>query len=395
MGGERDNWICHCGNENYGFRVVCNKNNCRAPKPQMWRQGPNKRSMFLNRNEGGLGEMNSGYWGGQDWQCHNCGNLNWASHMVCSTTGCKAKHPQVEMNNGPRTWVCKRCSNANYLNREVCNKRDCDEPRPENIKLSSRVLPSGEWECCKCGNLNYAMRTVCNRKTCDNPAPRKKNFFKGPWICRDCNNLNYAEREVCNIKSCGKPRPDDGGEKPAVELPSGEWVCPKCKNINYSIRTVCNNRSCSWVNPAKKKPREWVCSECNNVNWEHRTVCNMSECEGRRPERDLKNGDWECSCGNLNFNHREVCNMSSCDEVRPEWATELAVKFKEAKKRSLSEDEDARESKRKKLEDAPEGSWICPTCTNLNWPLREVCNNRKCDTKRPPPKFEGDKGDTM
>lgn len=33
---------------------------------------------------------------------------------------------------------------------------------------------------------------------------------------------------------------------------------------------------------------------------------------------------------------------------------------------------------------APEGSWICPDCGNLNFPLRDTCNTRTCKAARPP-----------
>ena len=32
---------------------------------------------------------------------------------------------------------------------------------------------------------------------------------------------------------------------------------------------------------------------------------------------------------------------------------------------------------------APEGSWVCTDCGNLNYPLRETCNTRTCKATRP------------
>ena len=32
---------------------------------------------------------------------------------------------------------------------------------------------------------------------------------------------------------------------------------------------------------------------------------------------------------------------------------------------------------------APEGSWVCADCGNLNYPLRETCNTRTCKATRP------------
>merc|ERR1712080_376439 len=31
----------------------------------------------------------------------------------------------------------------------------------------------------------------------------------------------------------------------------------------------------------------------------------------------------------------------------------------------------------------PDGSWTCKDCQNVNWPLRTVCNNKKCNALGP------------
>jgi len=398
MGVEQENWECHCGNDNYWFRLFCNRNNCKAPRSAMGvpsfaitNSDSRASSMFLTANlRGGMQGGFADELVNQGWRCTNCDKLNMPSQMVCSNKGCRADHPQAGLRdkNGQRVWICRMCSNKNYMSREVCNMARCNEPRPESIKLSSRYLPNGDWECGKCGNLNFASRTVCNRKTCDNPAPSEKELqMQHPWICPKCSNINYAERKDCNRKNCGYPRPEDGGERPARELPGGEWICPACNNLNYASRVICNSKRCQKPNPAKRKLGDWICPKCRNVNWAIRTECNTPSCQTKRPQRELENGNWECGCGNLNFGHREVCNMSSCNETRPDSATELFVEFKEEqgklKKRPRSETEQALSKKVKYEEHKPEGSWVCPSCSNLNYPHRDVCNKRNCQVKRP------------
>jgi len=402
MGIEQENWKCDCGNDNYWFRLFCNRNNCKAPRsmknmPSIAFPNTDSRATFMYPTSNLAGDIHgkfSDQLEDQGWRCTNCDKLNMASQMVCINKGCGADHPQAGLRdkNGQRVWVCRMCSNKNYMSREVCNMSKCNERRPDTIKLSSRYLPNGDWECGKCGNLNFASRTVCNRRSCENAAPSEEELrLQHPWVCPKCCNINYAERKDCNRKNCGNPRPKDGGERPARELPGGEWICLACNNLNYASRVVCNNKRCQKPNPAKRKPGDWICPKCKNVNWGMRTECNMPSCDVKRPQRELDNGSWECSCGNFNFGHREVCNMSSCNETRPESATELFVKFNEeqakSKKRARSESEEQVMSKKAKIaEDEPAGSWICPSCSNLNYPQREVCNKRNCTVKRPPSK---------
>jgi len=209
-----------------------------------------------------------------------------------------------------------------------------------------------------------------------------------PWICPKCSNINYAERKDCNRKNCETPRPEDGGERPPRELPGGEWICTACNNLNFASRVICNNKRCQKPNPAKRKPGDWICPKCQNVNWSTRTECNMPSCDAPRPQRELENGNWECSCGNFNYGRRETCNMSSCNETRPEWATEIFGKFNaeqaKLKKRRRSETEEQEMTKKAKVqENGPPGSWVCPCCSNLNYPRREVCNKQGCQAKRP------------
>jgi len=391
MGIEQENWKCHCGNDNYWFRLYCNRSNCKAPRSD--KNVPSfATSMFLNANRGG--DMQGGFSGqleNEGWRCANCDKLNRASQMVCINKGCGAEHPQagVRDKNGQRVWVCRKCSNKNYMSRDVCNMVKCQEPRPESIQISSHYLPNGDWECGKCGNLNYASRTVCNKKSCENPAPSQDELqMQHPWICPKCSNINYAERKDCNRKDCGNPRPMDGGERPAREMPGGEWICSSCDNLNFASRVICNNKRCQKPNSTKRKPGDWICPKCQNVNWSVRTECNMPNCDTTRPQRELENGNWECSCGNFNYGHREACNMSSCSETRPELATEMFVKFNaeraELKKRPRSETEKQENTKKAKLEaNEPAGSWVCPACSNLNYPHREVCNKKSCLAKRP------------
>ncbi|GJP29643.1 hypothetical protein CLOM_g19278 [Closterium sp. NIES-68] len=87
-------------------------------------------------------------------------------------------------------------------------------------------------------------------------------------------------------------------------------------------------------------------------------------------------GDWVCGkCGNTNFAFRTHCNMRKCNEPKPAAAplppplylhpvapTPLPPRVQPA---------------------APEGSWACSECGNVNYPFRSHCNRRHCGHPRP------------
>ena len=82
----------------------------------------------------------------------------------------------------------------------------------------------------------------------------------------------------------------------------------------------------------------WVCPSCNNVNWPLRTTCNRKGCLQPRPGPPI---------GSVPLQQEQLRQQQQHQQ-------------------------------------APEGSWTCLACNNVNWPLRTVCNNRLCKQPRPP-----------
>jgi superfamily II DNA/RNA helicase len=56
---------------------------------------------------------------------------------------------------------------------------------------------------------------------------------------------------------------------------------------------------------------------------------------------------------------------------------------KQKKKKQKQAEAGAAEPKDAALANAPEGSWVCADCGNLNYPLRDTCNTRTCKATRP------------
>jgi len=80
-------------------------------------------------------------------------------------------------------------------------------------------------------------------------------------------------------------------------------------------------------------------------------------------------GSWECvACQNVNFPTRDKCNAKNCGQPRH---------LVDGGAPSYSPPPPPRNSS------APEGSWTCPGCENLNYPTRTVCNKRGCGLAKP------------
>ncbi|CAI5976066.1 unnamed protein product [Closterium sp. NIES-65] len=90
-------------------------------------------------------------------------------------------------------------------------------------------------------------------------------------------------------------------------------------------------------------------------------------------------GDWVCfKCGNTNFSFRTHCNMRKCNEPRPP-ATPLppTLYVHPAAPAPLPSHPPRVQAA------APDGSWACSECGNVNYPFRSHCNRRHCGRPRP------------
>merc|ERR1711971_970650 len=105
----------------------------------------------------------------------------------------------------------------------------------------------------------------------------------------------------------------------------------------------------------------WICPKCQNVNWPLRTVCNTKGCNTRRPDGGSNGGIRQ---------QPQFPYLSSAPLIRqrPQFSgivtntIGLTSVFNKT---------------------SPPGSWKCPSCDNLNWPHRKICNGTNCNYARP------------
>lgn len=229
--------------------------------------------------------------------------------------------------------------------------------------------------------MNWPLRTVCNNKKCNAP---------GPWTCTSCNNKNFQGRAVCNRKGCGLPRPATLGGGAVASPQMGNMAAMSAMNQMQMAQmgmmpmqmmpnmmmmgpnmAMANMQNMAMANAAMGKPNaaggapagSWSCKECQNVNWPLRTVCNNKKCNAAGP--------WTCpACQNKNFQGRMVCNRSNCGQPRPDDASLQATSVATTVITGANKAH-------------PDGSWACPACSNVNWPLRATCNRKGCDQPKP------------
>lgn len=205
--------------------------------------------------------------------------------------------PPVAGENG--NWQCRQCGNVNFATRDVCNrcgamKEDdasgeleeldsfeagVEEVRPVRASKAPVAGENGNWTCDHCGNVNFGSRVVCNK--CQAPRPQRAPPPPPAYAPAYVPPPHFPSQA---------PSQKGGAPRAGVD---GNWACPQCQNVNFASRTVCNR--CGWAKPANQPPARgkggapiagvdgnWACPSCGNVNFRGRTECNR--CHEPKPE---------------------------------------------------------------------------------------------------------------
>lgn len=274
------------------------------------------------------------------------GDLNgasWDSNADASTMRpAKALRPM-------EAWVCPGCSNENFANRLFCNMRNCQLARPGLTAMELNALQKP---------VNIAPQFVAAKfgpsGVLGQPAvmPVSQSQPQGSWKCQSCGNINYPLRTHCNSKRCGKPREEvDGGAPETFGVFPGVFGGPMTTGL-FTLPT----RVTMPVQMPLAPPGSWVCLACQNVNYPLRTSCNGKNCG--RPREGVDGGapGTAAVAENSGLQAGTMMGLSGIPPVRCDGLL---------------------------VPQTPAGSWICPTCQNVNYPNRTHCNKHSCGLPRP------------
>lgn len=350
-------------------------------------------------NIGGAGVTD----GDGEWTCEKCGNQNRAGRMYCNMRKCQAPGP----------WTCPSCGNKNFATRNVCNARFCGMPRPP---------PPGGGGNGGGNSLQQAVSTMMTQipGLAQNPAlahmlqgavssgpivlPAVKNASTtappGSWKCASCGNVNFPTRDTCNAKNCGLSRAEcDGGpatgpadKRDSGPPPEGSWVCNMCQNINWPTRETCNRKACgaaryladggSPTPGAKQPPKGFTPSAVQGMS---SPMFGMQGMQGMQAMMGGGGGRGGGGGGGKPEPPEGSWVCSSCQNIN--WPTRDTCNAKDCgQPRSVCDAGPPAPGQRQRGGKGggtpPEGSWVCSMCQNVNWPTRDTCNGKTCGAAR-------------
>merc|ERR1719162_292391 len=155
--------------------------------------------------------------------------------------------------------------------------------------------------------------------------------------------------------------PTYGGDPKALE--PGAWSCSSCGNLNYAGRTTCNSRGCGKPAPRQQQQQQ---QRQQQQSWGMSPYGHSPGAPNLYSPVEGKGGRPSPPEGSW------IC--STCNNVN--WPTRDTCNAKHCgQPRHLA---DGGAPPRPGEKAAPEGSWTCQGCQNVNYPTRTVCNKRNC-----------------
>lgn len=260
-------------------------------------------------------------------------------------------------NDGKDGWTCQKCGNFNFGNKAFCNMRNCSAPQPKE--------QMEQWQC-ECGNINHGHRLFCNMKRCQKVKPG--------LTAAELGLVAGAKAGTGGVGSMGGMQPMQGAQN--SDSPPGSWLC-QCGNINYPTRTTCNRGVCGL-------PRH---------------VGMVKEIGGYGGGMGMggTSGKGGMGMGNGYGNGYGGMGMGMGRGMGMGMGMGTGGGFGMGGMMGMP---NTRGGVKKGVPDksGPEGSWVCSSCGNINFPTRTTCNRGVCGKPReevdagPPPPEGGGKG---
>ncbi|KAL6323077.1 hypothetical protein AAG906_024647 [Vitis piasezkii] len=217
-------WTCpKCGNMNFGFRTVCNRGKCGAPRPPATPSAP----------------ITSPY-----------------NHPPPFYFGGVGAPPPMPLG-GPSRYgppIPVPGMHYDYSPGNVHGPYGLLTTFPLEVLISFSGMGYGSGPAISGYGFGFQGPPWAGGGMPDGTASRKHGLSEGDWVCPKCDNVNFAFRTTCNMKKCGAARPSSVTLLQWSDVhsgaPEGSWTCSKCENLNYPFRTVCNRKGCGNEKPA-------------------------------------------------------------------------------------------------------------------------------------------------
>eukprot|EP00927_Polykrikos_kofoidii_P036392 TRINITY_DN3072_c0_g2_i1.p1 TRINITY_DN3072_c0_g2~~TRINITY_DN3072_c0_g2_i1.p1 ORF type:complete len:657 (+),score=84.79 TRINITY_DN3072_c0_g2_i1:195-2165(+) len=366
-------WNCDsCGDLQFARNTKCRK--CSAPRKDItagFAMPDDNMEGDAASNGGAESPGNSFISLPGDWNCEQCGDLQFARNMQCRKCGSppppgagpttKARSEVTTTVGGD--WICESCGDLQFARNVKCRKCGAPPPGSSPLPASSGALQGGlshpgDWTCRACGDLQFARNNKCRKcgappasagrpSSAPSMSPRTGGM-SADWTCPACGDFQFGRNTHC--RKCGSPPAtasagadsesgnagcSSGVEAGSMQVVGGDWICKACGDLQFARNTKC--RKCgalpdgsadagaaarpgpSW----NTSPGDWICSNCQDLQFARNTQCR--KCGGPPPANHVgpcasgwteAPGDWTCGkCGDLQFARNTQCRK--CGALPP------------------------------------------------------------------------------
>ncbi|KAG8080518.1 hypothetical protein GUJ93_ZPchr0007g5788 [Zizania palustris] len=181
-----------------------------------------------------------------------------------------------------------------------------------------------------------------------------------------------------------------------VSVREGDWTCHQCGNVNFSFRNVCNRGACGAPRPSPSLSPRMPAPVAGGYDRSHLFYVISTDFQigmgpfvivtgmgyGPGPELGRYSYGFRGSPMPVSSPWSGGALVEIMTALLHENVVEKQLQHEECGAPRPSPGANAGPSRKEK--DAPEGSWTCTSCNNLNYPFRTSCNRKGCGSSKPP-----------
>lgn len=262
---------------------------------------------------------------------------------------------------GESDWECPNCGNVNFAFRQTCNMRKCSAPKPADI---SQALPVG-------GSMFD---------------PSLQSQFLNGQIPQPIALQSFAPQAAYAAPpQYVAIQQQPYGAAPPLYHPQGSYLsAPPTGLISADGFAAYGVAPPVGVGPQFAAAMNR--GPAMGFDERGQGFALDGPRKRRAGPNEVGEGDWTCpNCGNVNFAFRTHCNMRKCSEPKPAMAGGVPPYLGGGVQQPFKQQQpfDGARGPPRASATPPEGSWTCSGCGNVNYPFRTHCNRTNCRLERP------------